>query len=239
MRYLAIGDVHGYSEVLAALLEMVKLGPDDQIITLGDYVDRGPDSRGVIEQLLALEETGQLVALRGNHDMMMLAARAQVEEGQPPAEHWSGGDALREWLMCGGRPTLMSYGWDDGKRLPEVPASHWHFLEETCVDWYEIDTHFFVHANVYPEQPLEEQPLSMLHWEALYEAQPHCSGKVMVCGHTKQRSGWPRNWGHTVCIDTWVYGDGWLTCLDVASGRLWQANRRGEQRTGWLDEPEE
>ena len=57
----------------------------------------------------------------------------------------------------------------------------------------------------------------------------------MVCGHTKQRSGRPRNWGHAVCIDTWVYGDGWLTCLDVRTGRYWQANQAGQTRTDYLD----
>jgi serine/threonine protein phosphatase 1 len=227
MRYLAIGDIHGYAGVLRELLAAVQVRPDDQIITLGDYVDRGPDSRGVIDEMLALQKRGQLIALRGNHDSMMLEAR-------------KGPDYLREWLFCGGRSTLASYGDPEADGLLEkVPAEHWKFLEEDCVDWYEIDTHFFVHANANADLPLEEQPLYLLHWEALYDARPHCSGKVMVCGHTKQRSGQPRNWGHAVCIDTWVYGDGWLTCLDVKSGRLWQANRHGDLRTGWLEEPEE
>jgi serine/threonine protein phosphatase 1 len=226
MRYLAIGDVHGHTQVLDRLLQMVSPRPDDRIITLGDYVDRGPDARGVLDRLIALHRGGSLVPLRGNHDMMMLAAR-------------EGPDALHEWLSCGGRATLASYGdgLEDGS-LADVPAEHWRFLEETCLDWYETEGHFFVHANVYPELPLAEQPLYMLHWEALYDATPHCSGKVMVCGHTKQRTGLPRNWGFAVCVDTWVYGDGWLTCLDVESGRLWQANRLGEARTGWLDPPE-
>jgi serine/threonine protein phosphatase 1 len=227
MRYLAVGDIHGYADVLRMLLDAVRLRPDDQVITLGDYVDRGPDSRGVIEQLLPLWHKGQLVALRGNHDAMMLGARGRY-------------DALQEWLCCGGRSTLASYGDSsaDG-RFDNVPPEHWQFLEEFCVDWYEIDTHFFVHGNVDPDAPLDDQPLYLLHWEAVHEVRPHCSGKVMVCGHTKQRSGLPRNWGHAVCIDTWVYGDGWLTCLDVKTGRLWQANRRGELRTGWLEEPDE
>src|SRR5262249_36875096 len=146
------------------------------IIALGDYVDRGPDSCGVVEEMLALQARGQLVALRGNHDFMMLEAR-------------KGGDYLREWLYCGGRAALASYGdpHADG-RLDLGPQRHWQFLEG-CLDWYETDTHFFDHANVDPDLPLEEQPLYLLHWEALYEARPHLSGKVMVCGHTKQRGG--------------------------------------------------
>jgi len=227
MRTLAIGDIHGYADVLRHLLDAVELRPDDSVVALGDYVDRGPDARGVIEELLVLQERGQLLALRGNHDFMMLEARKSK-------------DHLREWLYCGGRSTLASYGdpFAEGK-LEEVPERHWKFLEEDCVDWYETDTHLFVHANCDPALPMAEQPLYLLHWEALYEARPHRSGKVVVCGHTKQRSGLPRNWGHTVCIDTWVYGDGWLTCLEVETGRIWQANRHGELRTGRLPEPEE
>ncbi len=227
MRYLAIGDIHGYAEVLDRLLAAVKPGPDDQIITLGDYVDRGPDSRGVLDRMVALHATGRLIPLRGNHDVMMLQARNAPEY-------------LREWKACGGKQALESYGdsFADG-RFHLVPEAHWKFLEEDCLDWYEIDTHFFVHAQVCPDLPLEEQPTYLLHWEPLTDAVAHCSGKVMICGHTKQRSGRPRNWGCAVCIDTWVYGDGWLTCLDVKSGRYWQANRKGELRDDWLDEPNE
>jgi serine/threonine protein phosphatase 1 len=58
----------------------------------------------------------------------------------------------------------------------------------------------------------------------------------MVCGHTSQKSGVPLNVGHAVCIDTRVYGKGWLTCLDVTSGKVWQANQAGSVRTAWIDE---
>ena len=64
------------------------------------------------------------------------------------------------------------------------------------------------------------------------------SGKIMVCGHSAQRSGVPLNAGHAVCIDTRAYGrNGWLTCLDVASGRYWQADHKGRTRTAWLSRP--
>jgi serine/threonine protein phosphatase 1 len=58
----------------------------------------------------------------------------------------------------------------------------------------------------------------------------------MVCGHTPQKSGRPKSLGHAVCIDTWAYGKGWLTCLEVGTGRYWQANQQGEHRSGWLDD---
>lgn len=229
MRHLAIGDIHGYSQVLRDLLDFVDLAADDVLVTLGDYVDRGPGSNEVLDLLIQLNQTGQLVPIRGNHDQMMLSAR-------------EGRDFLEEWRMCGGQSTLESYG-KPGQvlSLDAVPQEHWNFLENVCVDWYEIDTHFFVHANVYPEVELEEQPLFMLHWEPLYSraSMPHCSGKIMVCGHTNQRDGVPLNLGHVVCIDTWVYGDGWLTCLDVDTGKYWQANQDGQRRQDYLPDPDE
>ena len=107
-------------------------------------------------------------------------------------------------------------------------------MKKTCVDYTETATHFFVHANAYPDIPLDEQPLYMLHWEKLGLTFPHLSGKIMVCGHTKQHSGEVLNRGHMVCLDTGAYANGWLTCLDVTTGHLWQANQKGEMRTGTL-----
>jgi serine/threonine protein phosphatase 1 len=230
MRILAIGDIHGCLTAFTTLLEAVAPQPDDLLITLGDYVDRGPDSRGVLDRLLQLHETGRLVALRGNHDLMFLQARHAPEE-RPL------------WLGCGGKQTLASYGITFQEscagELKRIPESHWRFLEDTCVDYYEAATHFFVHANAYPDIPVPEQPLYMLHWEKLGPTFPHVSGKVMVCGHTKQVSGEVLNRGHMVCIDTGAYADGWLTCLDVTTGRVWQTNQRGELRTGHLPPEEE
>ncbi|HEY1064610.1 MAG TPA: metallophosphoesterase family protein [Pirellulales bacterium] len=223
MRTLAIGDVHGCFTALAALEKFVPFRPDDLLVTLGDYVDRGPDSFAVIDWLIAYGKRAKLVALRGNHEIMMLDAR-------------TGRYALDRFLYCGGTATLDSYSplGDEG-RLADVPDEHWRFIEASR-SWYETETHFFVHANAYPDYPLEIQPELMLFWESFNSPSPHESGKVMVCGHTPQRSGVPLNIGHAVCIDTWACGDGWLTCLDVASGRFWQADQRGATRRGWLDE---
>ena len=75
MRLLAIGDIHGCLTALNKLLHIMQPQPDDQLVALGDYVDRGPDSRGVIERVRALRRTHPLVCLRGNHDVMMLKSR--------------------------------------------------------------------------------------------------------------------------------------------------------------------
>jgi serine/threonine protein phosphatase 1 len=222
-RVFAVGDIHGCSRALDCLLADLNPHGDDLVVTLGDYVDRGPDSKGVIDRLIDLGKRARLVSLRGNHEVMMLSARRLGEDRYL-------------WLDCGGQATLESYG--DGLRagtFDDVPEHHWQFLE-TCIDWFECPTHFFVHAGAYPDVPVDQQPEYILFWESFTDHGPHECGKVMVCGHTQQRSGVPLNVGHAVCIDTWAYGDGWLTGLDVTTGQIWQTNQRGVRRTGHLDE---
>jgi serine/threonine protein phosphatase 1 len=224
MRYLAIGDIHGCFRALMTLAAHVPIEADDVVVTLGDYVNRGPDSCAVLDWLIARRRMGKLVALRGNHELIMLEAR-------------EGKEAFKQWQMVGGDATLRSYSpFDDPGQLVDVPDAHWDFLDNGLLPWFETDTHFFVHGNVYPEMPLAEQPDYMLYWEQFGKPLPHESGKIMVCGHTSQKSGLPKNVGHAVCIDTWAYGKGWLTCLDVATGKYWQANQRGETRSAWLDD---
>jgi serine/threonine protein phosphatase 1 len=226
MHTLAIGDIHGCLRAFEALLKAVRPQPEDLLVTLGDYVDRGYESAAVLDRLIELSGMCRHVALKGNHDIMMMQARADAE-------------CFREWIRCGGDQTLASYDADlqFGLFQDAVPPRHWRYLEETCVPYHEIDTHFFVHANVYADLPLSEQPDYQLYWEPidLTESRRHDSGKTMICGHTAQRSGVPLVLEHAVCIDTWVYGAGWLTCLDVTNGKYWQANQAGETRTGWLE----
>jgi serine/threonine protein phosphatase 1 len=224
MRTLAIGDIHGCFTALRTLVDTIALRPDDRLITLGDYINRGHNSFAVVEWLLRRKDSGGLISLRGNHEEMLLRARGDRR-------------SFEDWLSCGGKQTLASYSHlpDDGN-LADIPDDHWRFFEETQL-WCESESHFFVHANAYPDMPLDEQPEYTLLWEKFDAPPPHESGKTMVCGHTPQKSGRPLNVGHAVCIDTWVYGKGWLTCLDVESGRYWQANEQGEAREAFLDDP--
>jgi len=223
MRYLAVSDIHGCSRALQALAQCAAFTPDDVVITLGDYVNRGPDTRGVIDWLLQYRERGNLIALRGNHDIMLLEARDSEL-------------ALKTLLEVGGQATFDSYAPPGmpGK-LADIPDEHWQFLAAT-ERYYEIDTHFFVHANAAPDLPLDEQPDFMLFWERFHHPPPHQSGKIMICGHTSQKSFRPVYLRHAICIDTRCYDGGWLTCLDVKSGRLWQANEQGQTQTGWIDD---
>jgi serine/threonine protein phosphatase 1 len=225
MRTLAVGDIHGCFRALSTLAAYVPFQPDDLLITLGDYVDRGPDTHAVIDWLIHRSQTAQLVPLRGNHEIMLLNARESDED-------------FETWLGYGGDKVLASYSpVGDPGQLTDIPERHWEFVEGTR-NFYETWDHFFVHANAYPDMQLADQPDFMLFWEKFNQPLPHENGKVMVCGHSAQRSGRPLGVGHAVCIDTWVYGDGWLTCLDIGSGVCWQANEQGETRQFQLT-PEE
>ncbi len=216
MRTIAVGDIHGCRASLEALAEYAGFGRGDTIVTLGDYVDRGPDTRGVIDFLLALGEEVKLVPLVGNHEVIMMEARDSP-------------GSLLSWMdpRVGGAATLDSY---DAQDFGAIPAEHWKFISEAGM-YYEMETHFFVHANAVAHLPLEEQSTMVLLWERFDHPLPHQSGKIMVCGHTSQKSGMPVNLGHAICIDTWACGDGWLTALDVQSGLYWQTNEKGERRS--------
>src|SRR5215218_3872950 len=113
-RIIAIGDIHGCSAALDALIDAIRPRPEDTIVTLGDYIDRGPDSRGVLDRLIDLGRRCRLVPLLGNHDQMLLNVRL--------------GKAPINWLLAfGGTTTLDSYG--PGRDLSLIPDEHYEFLE--------------------------------------------------------------------------------------------------------------
>lgn len=213
-RTIAIGDIHGCSTALAALLQVIDPQPTDTIITLGDYVDRGIDSRGALDQLIALAGRCQLVPLLGNHDEMMLHARDSNSD-------------LQFWLNCGGDAALDSYGATG--QLSLIPGAHFHFLEK-CLLYFETAKHFFVHANYKPDVPLDRQDDETMRWLSLrdFVPGPHRSGKIAVLGHTPQPD--VLDLGHLIGLDTGCCNGGWLTALDIASRQKWQVDVRGGLR---------
>jgi serine/threonine protein phosphatase 1 len=215
-RLIAIGDIHGCLAAFDALLEAIAPAADDTLVALGDYVDRGPDVRGVIDRLIELSSRCRLVPLLGNHDQMML----DVCDGEL--------DLLDDWLLFGGDATAASYG---GRPPGNVPGEHLDFLRR-CPLYHETRRHFFVHGNYEAARPLAEQSPDVLMWESLRVRLPgpHVSGKTAVVGHTSQKDGEVLDLGYLKCIDTYVYGAGWLTALEVETGRLWQADKHGRLR---------
>jgi serine/threonine protein phosphatase 1 len=214
-RTIAIGDIHGCSGALKAVLDAIEPGADDVIVALGDYINRGPDSRGVLERLIDLGTRCQLVPILGNHDQMLLEARS----GRHPTT----------WLGMGGIATLDSYG--PGRKLSLIPDAHFEFLEG-CLGYHETDRHIFLHANYHELLPMDRQPALMLRWESLRDTTPgpHVSGKMVIAGHTSQKTGEVLDLGYLKCIDTYCYGSGWLTALDVDAALVWQASRDGKLR---------
>jgi serine/threonine protein phosphatase 1 len=225
-RVIAIGDVHGCLPALEAILDRIDPAADDTLVTLGDYIDRGPDSKGVIDALLAVAKKCRLIPILGNHEEMFLA----VVDGQiSPAD----------WLRVGGLATLQSYAPRPGGADPSelasdvtaIPPEHIDFLR-SCRDYHETDTHLLLHANYDPALPLAQQDRATIRWRSLRDSVPgpHCSGKTAIVGHTPTRSGEIFDIGYLKCLDTYCYGGGWLTALDLASGEIWQADRDGTLR---------
>jgi serine/threonine protein phosphatase 1 len=215
-RLLAIGDIHGYTAALDAVVKAADIQPEDTLVGLGDYIDRGPDSKGTIQYLIDLAGRCHLVPLLGNHDQMAL----EIDLMGPTARE--------DWLRFGGDSTLESYGC---KSPADFPPEHMDFLR-SCVNYYETEKHFFVHASYLENLPLDEQPAEVLRWDTLRRRVPgpHYSGKTAVVGHTAQPDGEIIDVGYLICLDTWVYGEGRLTLMDVESGELWQADKTGELR---------
>ena len=173
-RLIAISDIHGCLAALRTILDAVKPESDDTIVALGDYIDRGPDSRGVIDCLIKLQSSCNLVPLLGNHDAMLIDVCSGRE------------DLLADWLLFGGNATLSSYGV---LRPDKIPQNHIAFLED-CLLYYETEKHVFLHATYDPALPLDRQTLQSLLWDKLRPAPPgpHCSGKTVIVGHTAQRT---------------------------------------------------
>jgi serine/threonine protein phosphatase 1 len=216
-RVIAIGDVHGCANALRTLLKAIQPSSGDTLIMLGDCIDRGPDSRDVIQQVLNLRDVCRLVPLLGNHEEMML----NYLDGRPQPD---------DWLLCGGAATLASYG---GQRsTADVPPEHVSFIRGWG-DYFETDTHFFCHGGYAPDRPLAGQRWNVFRWDSLRCGVPgrHYSGKIAIVGHTPQSSGEVFDVGHLRCIDTYCYGGRWLTALDVTTGQVWQANESGQLRT--------
>jgi serine/threonine protein phosphatase 1 len=222
LRVYAIGDVHGCADRLLMLHALIaadaRARPSARqtvLVYLGDYVDRGPDSAGVLDLLLEpppLPEA-EVVTLLGNHEAMMLDA---CEPGAHPG-------ALPFWLDNGGAATLESYGLDPDDAGPSalaasLPPEHLELLRHCPLRW-EAGGYLFVHAGVRPDLPLDRQDGFDLVWTR----EPFLSWRgtlpaVVVHGHTPSRE--PEVRAHRIGIDTGACFGGALTCLVLEADRM-------------------
>lgn len=214
MRRFVIGDIHGCAKALDTLIESINPTSTDEIVFLGDYVDRGPNSRDVVKQVIELGKACRTVTLRGNHEIMLLGVALYGLDD-------------KIWLGNGGNATLTSYG---GK-LSRIPDDHIEFFRGLR-PYYETDDSIFVHAGYDPHLEMRHQDETALYWMHLGDPLPgpHVSGKRVYVGHTPQPSGTVLHADHLLGIDTYCFGGGFLTAYDVASGKCIQANRHGHLR---------
>ena len=216
-RIIAISDIHGCLAALQAVLAAVDPRPEDTIVTLGDYADRGPDARGVLELLIALGKQTRLVPLLGNHDEMLLEHLPRTARTCCPTGCCSGATPRlpvtdRTIRPMSGRPTSSS-----------SPVARWRSR---------------------PSGTSSSMPIIEPTWRWTSCRAKCCSGnrssgtcrartsRARRRSWATRRSGAARSstWAISKCIDTWCYGDGWLTAFDVESGRVWQADKQGAMR---------
>lgn len=215
-RVYAVGDIHGRLDLFEALVAAIEAddaardSAETLIVLLGDLVDRGADSKGVIDFARDLQRRRAVRILAGNHEEMFLRGLEDIE-------------TFRHFLRHGGRDTLLSYGIDR-RRFVEasmeeaqamareaVPGEHIAFLEG-FEDMVRIGDYVFVHAGIDPRVPLGEQRRSDLRWiREPFLSYDGSHGVVVVHGHTITEL--PQDRGNRIGIDTGAFMSGRLTAL--------------------------
>ncbi len=218
-RIYCIGDIHGRLDLLTQLQQLILIDAEHYlgnktIVYLGDYIDRGPDSKQVIDYLIDHDKLTDFkkIYLLGNHEQALLQFL-----------HTADPNIANDWLKFGGLTTLMSYGVElkgiptllDMKRIHaeltyKTPYKHLEFYQNLTIS-YEAGDYYFVHAGIKPKTKLDKQRPEDLIWireeftnSALYH------GKVIVHGHTITPE--PELLSNRIGIDTGAYSTGILTC---------------------------
>jgi len=214
--YIAIGDIHGCLKTLKALLKdlISEFGRERTFIFLGDYVDRGPDSKGVIDFLLEFKTEYNCIFLRGNHDAMLLNF---VED-----QSWFA------WFENGGADTMESYRKALGEE--KIPTDHLRFFTETIL-FLDTPDYFFVHGGPPVEQTIAESITNEQVYSSFLWSRDHLNStynkweKTVVFGHTPVRS--PIQEEKMIGIDTGcVYPQfGKLTAVSLPERQFFQQKR--------------
>jgi len=231
----AFGDVHGNLIALKTLWQTMQPHAADQIYFLGDYVDRGLDSRGVLDFLITLQSKyPNLHCILGNHEEMLLRCYESAD-----ADLWS------HWLRWGGVETLISYGFDtdalliaqnDLERHTEtlwtqlhanMPAAHAEFLYQ-LLPYVETPAYVFSHACPTANLAMPQHSTEALRWTRQSTTELLLHGQQAIFGHLSQPSGQVTAYGVNWCIDTSVTG--WISAFNPDTKVAHQANQRGEYR---------
>jgi len=218
-RYV-IGDIHGCVAELTRLIESLPLAKRDQVIFLGDYIDRGPDSCGVISYLLGLRQTCSsidFVFLKGNHEDMLLSYLGYR------------GQHGEMFLANGGKSTLASYGLNPDEATAEnvsaaMPSGHLNFFQ-TLAHCHATDSFFCVHAGINPQKTLAEQTDEEFFWiRNTFIYRSHPLPYTVLFGHTPQPTVF-FDLPYKVGLDTGLVYGNMLTCLELDEKVLFQISR--------------
>lgn len=223
LTYYAIGDIHGELEKLRDLLRFIRgdaefSGRAHKVVFLGDLIDRGPDSRGVVECAMGLCESGEAVAVRGNHEELMLHA---YENRESVGIYW--------WAENGGDETIMSYMLANGTCDDFRDA-----IDRAHIDWLaslpvmirvESRGLVFVHGGIDPKTfpDCDEEVCMWTRSAKFFDARrwpsrPELEGILVVHGHTPTEDFAPDNQPQRINVDTGVCYGGPLTCAVLAPG---------------------
>lgn len=223
-RIFAIGDVHGCLAPLRHLLQHINPQADDTLVFLGDLIDRGSDSKGVVDCVMQLQTQCHVQCIMGNHEEMLLTAQYDK-------------DVREAWLYHGGQETLQSFGLPPTKiGLAQIPQVYIAFFQN-MLPFAETPQYILTHATPVMDIPIEKQDAHGLRWSRVRMGSPyqHISQKMVVCGHSAQISGKPYAKQGVVVIDTHAYGSGWLTALELHSQTIHQANSAGAHTSTALE----
>jgi serine/threonine protein phosphatase 1 len=209
----AIGDIHGCADELRQLLAKMPIEVDSTVVFLGDYVDRGPDAKGVVDEVIRLKQHCRVIALRGNHEDLLLQFLDRPD---------SSGAVL--FVLNGGSATLASYA--DGAGGFSIPGDHLRFFRELLACW-ETDRHFFVHAGV-PDGPLAEldrqKSVAQMTWiRAPFLQSQYQWEKIVVHGHSPVEA--PDVRPNRINLDTGCVFGMRLTALDVGAMKFYSVAR--------------
>jgi serine/threonine protein phosphatase 1 len=228
MRVYAIGDIHGRKDLMKTLIKMIdeddaaRKPSSTHIIFLGDLVDRGPDSAGVLDKAIKIKkERGHNVRfIMGNHEEVFVKACRKLDK-----------KLTRYFIRIGGEPTILSYPISKSDyreldmeqltdRLPDlVPEEHLAFLE-SFEDQIVIGDYLFVHAGIRPDVPLPQQQTGDLRWirDEFLDHKGEFE-KVVVFGHTIFKD--VKEKKSRIGIDTGAYESGKLTAIGLEGGERW------------------
>ncbi|CAM4326522.1 serine/threonine protein phosphatase [Bacillus manliponensis] len=233
-RILVISDIHGEIEKFEKLLIEVNYNAKhDQLILLGDYIDRGPNARAVIEKVMQLKEEGAFV-LKGNHEDMMIKALTMNEENS--WNHWvkrNGGDkTLYSYGLSEKELAIESEGFEKPKLISRTLDKHLHFVKG-LEHYIETDEYIFVHAGVEPTKQVSETDPYKLMWIRNEFHNEYQGEKIVVFGHTETKYLHGNHEIHDVYfgenriigIDGGAVYGGQLNCLELPSQNVYMVKK--------------